>query len=73
MLSITDLPFVQKARRKLARHGLWNSLQQALFRLLEATVRLRILRGLHLDRTDPEYLACEKRYTPDEEGGVAPV
>lgn len=37
MLSITDLPFVQKARRKLARHGLRNSLQQALFRLLEAT------------------------------------
>ena len=37
MLSITDLPFVQKARRELAPHGLWNSLQQALFRLLEAT------------------------------------
>lgn len=34
MPSIADLPLLQKARRKLARHGLWNALQQVLFRLL---------------------------------------
>jgi len=59
MLSITDLPFVQKACRRLARHGWRNTLRQLFFRLLKATVQFRILRGLHLDRVNPAHLECD--------------
>ena len=64
MQSITELPIVQKAVRKLGRHGIWNNLRQLGFRLLRCTVQLRILRGLHIDRVDPAFLDCDQRYTP---------
>jgi hypothetical protein len=54
---------VQKIRRKLARHGLWNSLQQLVLRLLRSTLGLRVLRGVHLEQPDPAFLACDSRYS----------
>ena len=39
MPSIADLPFVQKACRRLARHGWGSTLRQLFFRLLKATVQ----------------------------------
>ena len=54
---------LQKIRRKLARHGLWNSLQQLVLRLLRSTLQFRVLRGVHLEQPDPAFLGCASRYT----------
>ena len=54
---------VEKALRKLRRHGFWSSLQQLVLRLLRSTDQLRILRGLRIEQVDPAFLACEERYT----------
>jgi hypothetical protein len=54
---------VEKVRRKLARHGLWNSLQQLGLRTLRSTLGLRVLRGVRLEQPDPAFLGCDPRYT----------
>jgi hypothetical protein len=54
---------VQKIRRKLARHGLWNILLQLVLRLLGSTLQLRVLHGLRLEAPNPEFLGCDPRYT----------
>jgi hypothetical protein len=63
MPSITELPMVQRAVRKLRRHGLGNLLLQLGLRLLRSTVQLRILRGLHIEQVDPAFLDCDARFT----------
>jgi hypothetical protein len=60
---------VQKIRRKLARHGFWNSLQQLALRLLGGMLQIRVLRGVRLEQPDPAYLGCDPRYS----SGFQPV
>jgi hypothetical protein len=59
----------ERLRRKLARHGFWNGLQQLVLRLLRTTLQLRVLRGVHLEQPHPAFLGCDARYT----SGFQPV
>jgi hypothetical protein len=54
---------VHKVRRKLARHGIWNTLRQVFLRVLRCALDLRILRGVHLEQPDPAFLGCDPRYS----------
>ena len=63
-MSLTDLPGVQKAFRKLERYGPGALIHLLCMRLVNAIVPFKILRGVHVAKLDPAFLAIPPRYTP---------
>lgn len=64
MLSISELPIVQKALFKLRRQGLWNTLHALALKVLNSMLVVRILRGVYVERADPAFLASPDKYLP---------
>lgn len=62
-MSITDHAMVQKALRKIERHGLAGALHRAWIKLVNRVLPFKILRAMHVGRADPAFLACPKPYT----------
>jgi len=63
-MSIRNHSIVQKALGKLRRQGLAATLHLAFIRLVNLVSPLKILRGVHVDRADPAFLACAEPYRP---------
>lgn len=63
-MSLTDLPVVQKAFRKLQRHGIGALVHLLAIRLANAIVPFRILRGVHVAKADAAFLEYPPQYTP---------
>lgn len=63
-MSLTDLPGVQKAFRKLERHGAGVLFHLLWVRLINHLVPFKILRGVHVAKPDPAFLAAPPHYTP---------
>lgn len=63
-MSITEHRLVQKARRRLERHGLANTLHLAGVRLLSLFVPFRILRGMAVEKPNLAFLSCPRPYRP---------
>lgn len=63
-MSIAELPIVQKAFRKLKRHGAAALLHSIALRAINRLVPFRILRGVHVAKADPEFLAYPAQFTP---------
>jgi len=64
MKRVADLPIVQKALRRVQRHGLANTLHVVFVRLVNYVVPFKILRGVHVAKADPGYLDYPPAYTP---------
>jgi hypothetical protein len=64
MKSIAGLPIVQKALRRVQRHGLMNTLHVVFVRLVNYVVPFKILRGVHVAKADPAFLDYPPAYTP---------
>jgi hypothetical protein len=64
MMSLTDLPVVQKAFRKMQRHGAGAFLHLLCVRLINVAMPLKILRGVHVAKADRDFLAYPPHYTP---------
>jgi len=64
MKRMADLPIVQKALRRVQRHGLANTLHLLAVRLINQVVRFKILRGVHVAKADPAFLDYPPAYTP---------
>jgi len=64
MKRIADLPIVQKALRRVQRHGLMNTLHLVFVRALNHVVPFKILRGVHVAKADPGFLDYPAAYTP---------
>jgi len=64
MKRIADLPIVQKALRRVQRHGLANTLHLLAVRLINQVVRFKILRGVYVAKADPAFLDYPPAYTP---------
>jgi hypothetical protein len=62
-VSITDQSLVQKALRKLRRHGPRATLHLACIRLVNLVLPFKILRGMYASRVEPALLACPYRPT----------
>jgi len=62
MKRIADLPIVQKALRRVQRHGLANTLHLLAVRLINQVVRFKILRGVHVAKADPAFLDYPPAY-----------
>jgi hypothetical protein len=60
-VSITDQSLVQKALRKLRRHGPRATLHLACIRLVNLVLPFKILRGMYASRVEPALLACPYR------------
>ena len=56
---------VQKTLGKLKRHGLADTLHLVCLRLVNLVLPFKILRGVHVDRADPAFLACPEPYRPE--------
>jgi hypothetical protein len=63
-MSLTDLPQVQKAFHNLKRHGAGVLLHLLCVRLVNGLVPFKILRGVHVAKADPAFLATPPQYTP---------
>jgi hypothetical protein len=63
-MSLTDLPGVQKAFRKLARHGAGAFFHLLWIRLINRLVAFKILRGVHVAKADPAFFDYPAQYTP---------
>jgi len=63
-MSLTDLPGVQKAFRKLERYGAGALIHLLCMRLVNGMVPFKILRGVHVAKPDPAFLATPTRYMP---------
>lgn len=64
MKSIAELPIVQKALRRVQRHGLANTLHFLLVKLVNHVVPFKILRGVHVAKADAAFLDYPPAYTP---------
>jgi acetyltransferase (GNAT) family protein len=64
MKRITDLPIVQRALRRIQRHGLANTLHVVFVRLVNYVVPFKILRGVHVAKAEPGFLDYPPAYTP---------
>lgn len=53
---------MQKALRKLRRHGVASTLHLALVRLVNLVLPFKILRGMCVGRVEPAFLACPAGY-----------
>jgi hypothetical protein len=62
-VSIADRPVIQKALRKIRRHGAAATLHFAWMKLVNRIVPFRILRGMHACLVDNAFLACPKGYS----------
>jgi hypothetical protein len=62
-MSIAEPSSVQKAFRRLRRHGLASPLHLFFLRLLNCIVPFRILRGVHVKHPDAAFLGCPPAYT----------
>lgn len=60
-MSITDQAIVQKALRKLRRHGPAATVHLACLKLVNLILPFKILRGMHAKRVEPALLACPYR------------
>ena len=63
-MRIADLPIVQKAFRRIERHGLANTLHFAWIEALNRVLPFKILRGVHIAKADAGFLAYPPAYTP---------
>lgn len=63
-MSLTDLPIVQKAFRKLERHGFGALVHLLCMRLVNGLLPFKILRGLHVAKADRAFLEYPPQYTP---------
>lgn len=64
MKTMAGLPIVQKALRRLKRHGLANTLHVAFIRLVNYVVPFKILRGVHVAKAERAFLDYPPAYTP---------
>jgi len=64
MKRIADLPIVQKALRRVKRHGVANTLHVVFVRLINYIVPFKILRGVHIAQADASFLDYPPAYTP---------
>ena len=63
-MSLTDLPRMQQAFRKLERHGAGALLHLFCVQLVNRIVPFKILRGVQVAKPDPAFLATPPHYTP---------
>jgi hypothetical protein len=63
-MRIADLPMVQKAQRRLGRHGAAAFVHFFLLKLINLVLPFRILRGVHVAHAAPEFLSHPPAYTP---------
>ena len=63
-MSLTDLPIVQKAFRKLQRHGAGAFIHLLFVRLISFIIPFKILRGVHIAKADPAFHDYPPQYTP---------
>jgi len=62
-MSLTDLPRVQQAFRKLQRHGAGALLHLLCVQLVNRIVPFKILRGVHVANADPDFFGYPPHYT----------
>ncbi len=55
---------VQKVRFKVQRHGLSHTLHDLTLKTINSIVMVKILKGVSIERVDPEFLRCPERYAP---------
>lgn len=63
-MSIAQLPIVQKAFRKLQRHGAAALAHQLFIHAVNWFVPFKILRGVHIAKVDPAFVDYPPHYTP---------
>ena len=63
-MSLTDVPLLQKAFRRLERHGAGAFFHLLWLRLINRLVPFKILRGVHVVKADPAFLDYPPQYTP---------
>jgi hypothetical protein len=61
-MRITDPSFLQKVLTKLRRHGLSSVVRLGFLKLVNVVLPLKILRGLHMERVNPAFVACPQHY-----------
>ena len=61
-MSVKEYSIVQKALRKLRRHGVANSLYLTCLRLINRVVSFRILRAFRNERPNLKYMPCPPGY-----------
>jgi hypothetical protein len=61
-MSVTDHSIVQKALRRLRRHGVANTLHFACLKLINLVLPFRIMRAFRLERPSLEHASCPPGY-----------
>jgi hypothetical protein len=64
-MRIADLPLVQKAFRRLQRHGAAALAHFICLKAINCVVPFKILRGVHVAKADASFIDYPAAYTPD--------
>ncbi len=63
-LWFTRRPGIEKVRLNVRRYGLANTLYDLTLRTANSVVLCKVLRGVSIERVEPEFLNCPGKYTP---------